>query len=164
LRWLPAASLVSFLHYLSSIPGLHIVPKRWLPLWLHKLLAPYTWKFGGTGFFSYAVSLHPEFVVRKAGHFGAYALLGAAVYFAVRRKWLAVGLTAGLAILDEVHQGMVPGRDCRFWDIVLDSVAGYAGVVLYRHWEQPSPGDSGNSRADGPYTEPQSRKESQGGN
>lgn len=136
LRWLPAVSWVSFLYYLSSIPALHVLPKRWLPLWLEKLLASYTLKIGTTGFFSYALSLHPEFVVRKLGHFFAFALLGVSVYFAVRRKWIAVVLTIGLAVLDEVHQGMVPGRDCRFWDMVLDSVAGVCGVAVYRKWER----------------------------
>ena len=136
LRWLPATGLVSILYYLSSIPALHVVPKRWLPLWLDELLASYSLKIGTSGFFSYGLSLHPEFVVRKLGHFFAFALLGASVYFAVRRKWVAIVLTIGLAVLDEVHQGMVPGRDCRFWDMVLDSVAAVYGVVVCRWWER----------------------------
>lgn len=136
LRWLPAAGLLSFLFYLSSIPALHIVPKRWLPLWLDELLKSYTLKIGTNGFFSYALTLHPEFVVRKLGHFFAFALLGATVYFAVRSKRTAIVLTILFAILDEVHQGMVPGRDCRFWDMVLDSVAAICGVAAYRYWER----------------------------
>jgi VanZ family protein len=136
LRWLPAAALVSFLYHLSSVPGLRIVPKRWLPVWLDKLLASYTLKIGTSGFFSYALSLQPEFVVRKLGHFFAFALLGASVYFAMRSKRAAIALTILLAVLDEVHQGLVPGRDCRFWDMVLDSVAGICGVAVYRYWEK----------------------------
>jgi VanZ family protein len=136
LRWLPAASLVSFLYHLSSTPGLRILPKRWLPVWLDKLLASYSLKIGTSGFFSYALSLQPEFVVRKLGHFFAFALLGASVYFAVRSKRTAIVLTILLAVLDEVHQGLVPGRDCRFWDMVLDSVAGVCGVAAYRYWER----------------------------
>ena len=134
LRWLPAVSLVSFLYYLSSIPGLRVVPKHWLPLWLDKLLASYTLKIGTSGFFSYALSLQPEFVMRKLGHFFAFALLGAAVYFAVRSKRTALILAILFAVLDEVHQGMTPGRDCRFWDIVLDSAAIICGVAAYRRF------------------------------
>lgn len=134
LRWLPAVSLISFLYYLSSMPGLRVVPKRWLPLWLDKLLASYTWKIGTSGFFSYALSLHPEFVVRKLGHFFAFALLGASVYFAIRSKRTAIVLAILFAVFDEVHQGTVPGRDCRFWDMVLDSVAVLCGVTVYRRF------------------------------
>jgi VanZ family protein len=136
LRWLPAASLVSFLYHLSSTPGLRILPKRWLPVWLDKLLASYSLKIGTSGFFSYALSLQPEFVVRKLGHFFAFALLGGSVYFAVRSKRKAIVLTILLAVLDEVHQGLVPGRDCRFWDMVLDSVAGVCGVTAYIYLER----------------------------
>ena len=139
LRWLPAVSLASFLYYLSSMPGLRVVPKRWLPLWLDKLLASYTLKIGTSGFFSYTLSLQPEFVVRKLGHFGAFALLGATVYFAVRSKRTAIILAILFAVLDEVHQGMTPGRDCRFWDIVLDSAAVICGVAAYQRFSIGTP-------------------------
>lgn len=129
-RWLPAAIILSFIYYLSSKPSLHVVSKSWLPLWLDQRLAAYSIKIGTTGFFSYTLSLQPEFIVRKLGHFAVFGLLGAAFFFAMKSKHKAVLLTVLMAVLDEVHQGFIPGRDCRFWDIVIDSAGAFCGVSV----------------------------------
>lgn len=130
LRWLPAVGIVAAANHLSAIPQLRVVPDSWLPLWLVKRLAAYSLKIGTSGFFSYTLSLQPEFIVRKLGHFGLFSLLGAAVCFAARSKRTAVLLAVSFAVLDEVHQSFTPGRECRFGDILLDSAAVVCGVLI----------------------------------
>ena len=129
-RWLPVGILLSFINYLSSRPSLHVVPSSWLPLWLEQKLAAYAIKIGTTGFWSYTLTLQPEFVVRKFGHFLVFGLLGEAFFFALKSKRLGFLLAVLMAVLDEVHQGFVPGRDCRFWDIIVDSAGAYFGASI----------------------------------
>ena len=130
LRWLPAVGIVAAANHLSAIPQLRVVPDNWLPLWLVRRLAAYALKIGTTGFFSYTLSLQPDFIVRKAGHFGLFGLLGAAVCFASRSKWTAVLLAISFAVLDEVHHSFTPGRECRFGDILLDAAAVVCGTLI----------------------------------
>jgi len=131
-RWLPALAIVVILYYLSSQPVLVVVPKSWVPLWLEQKLSAYSVRIGTRGFFSYALSLQPEFVVRKLGHFTVFALLGASLYFATWSRRLAIALAMVLAGLDELHQGLVPGRDARLGDILIDSAGALCGILLLR--------------------------------
>ena len=133
-RWLPLISLISVLSYLSSIPKLRIIQKDIFPGWMTKELASYSIAIGTNGFFSYTITLHPEFVVRKLGHFAAFGLLGAFAYFALGSKRASIVFAIALAILDEVHQGFIPGRGARFWDIVLDSTGAISGILAMQRW------------------------------
>lgn len=135
-RWLPLGIMVSILYYCSSIPGLRVVPKHWLPAWLNERLAAYSWNIGGSGFFAYTLSLQPEFVLRKLAHVGAFMLVGICAYLAVRSRSKAILLAVTMALTDELHQAFVPGRDCRLGDIVLDSLAAVVAVFSYCYFKQ----------------------------
>ena len=82
-----------------------------------------------------------DFVVRKVGHaavFGILALLawravGMTTVWRQPRTWaVALGLTVGYAITDELHQGFVAGRHPSLVDAVIDSLGALVaiGIVL----------------------------------
>jgi VanZ family protein len=84
-----------------------------------------------------------ELVIRKAGHFSEYALLGAALLLhirqiqkrvIVRHPWLWTwGVGTLYAVSDEFHQGFVAGRAPSATDVLIDScgvVAGAAALLL----------------------------------
>ena len=80
--------------------------------------------------------------LRKAGHVVGYAMLGILLLrgfwmtFASRSEWIRLlpvfawlG-TAVVATLDEWHQSHIPSRTGTPWDVLLDSTAGLAALVL----------------------------------
>jgi VanZ family protein len=80
--------------------------------------------------------------LRKAGHVVGYAILGLLLLrgfwmtFANRRQWIRflpvfawLG-TALVATMDEGHQSYSPSRSGTPWDVLLDSTAGLAALVL----------------------------------
>lgn len=80
------------------------------------------------------------FIVRKSAHFIEYAVLGYAAAFGFAHslgcgKSKTVGISAALsalyAVTDELHQLMVPGRACQLRDMVIDSLGGLTGALLY---------------------------------
>lgn len=92
---------------------------------------------GVLGLFGYDILNSPmalsallSFLVRKAAHMGVFFVLAGLLYWALRgvrprlRAGLALGLCAGLAALDELHQLFVPGRSGRWQDVVIDSLGG----------------------------------------
>jgi VanZ family protein len=83
-------------------------------------------------------------LVRKAAHFGEYAVLG---FFAgrafftsshqfVRRNWFrwSILLIAVYALLDEYHQSFVPSRTASVYDSLIDTAGGLAALVIYAAW------------------------------
>lgn len=85
-----------------------------------------------------AVLSRLSFFIRKSAHFTEYFILGALFYLAFRlqkmkeRKKVLLSLSFSLlyAISDEVHQAFVPGRACRFTDVLIDLCGITAGVCL----------------------------------
>lgn len=79
-----------------------------------------------------------QLVIRKAAHMTEYALLAVLLYFhfsyyPVTKKQmllLVLGITAGYAATDELHQIFVPGRAGRFSDICIDSLGGALGILF----------------------------------
>lgn len=81
-----------------------------------------------------------DFVIRKVGHMGIFGTLALLVWRAAaingwRRSWVwAIVLSIAFAATDELHQGLVPGREAALSDLAIDmlgvllSVAG--GLVL----------------------------------
>ena len=71
-----------------------------------------------------------------------YLLSAASVFFlalAIRRVWLAAGVTAGLGILIEIVQLWVPGRSSTWMDLGLDLagvLTGVCVVYIYRYFER----------------------------
>ena len=119
------------MYFISDLPNLHLLRAEQIPLWLKKFGAKYTINFGTTGFFSYTLSLYPEYVLRKIGHIIAFGTLGVAFYWATAYSaaW-AVALTAVAAAADEWHQSFVAGRNNRLGDIVLDTLAAIVFIVI----------------------------------
>ena len=98
---------------------------RWIAGWLpHGLIS-----FG---------TLHT--LVRKAAHFGEYALFGQAIMCLLTsffpRKYpfitggVAIGLCAAYAALDELHQKFVAGRGPALADVGIDSLGALTGILL----------------------------------
>jgi VanZ family protein len=80
-----------------------------------------------------------DFVIRKVGHFAAYAVLGALVAWALgmptgdrRRAAVAIALVCGYAVTDELHQALVPGRHASPVDVAIDTLGGGVGLVAFR--------------------------------
>lgn len=78
------------------------------------------------------------FLTRKAAHTVAYAILGVLTYNVLWQQGLSlrVRLGASIAIVvlyavsDELHQLYTPGRSSELRDVIIDSVAGIAGLLL----------------------------------
>ncbi|MBP2628363.1 MAG: VanZ family protein [Firmicutes bacterium] len=132
-RWLIVMSIILIIFCLSDIPDLHIIREDQLPLWLKQLSNKYTVRFGTTGYFSYVLSLHPDYVLHKVGHIIAFGTLGVSIYWAAgySATW-AVALTAMAAAWDEWHQSFVPGRSSRFGDVVLDTLAAMIFILIVK--------------------------------
>lgn len=133
-RWLMVVSIIVTIYYLSDIHNLHLIREDQLPLWLKNLGNKYIIKFGTMGYFSYMISLHPDYILHKVGHIMAFGTLGAVIYWAggyFSVRW-AIFLTALAAALDEWHQYYVPGRSSRFGDVVLDTLAAIIFIVIVK--------------------------------
>ena len=81
--------------------------------------------------------------LRKAGHAFVYAVLGILLLRALaptarrpgrRLGALAVALAALYAVTDEFHQSLVPGREPRVSDVLIDIVGASLGVALLARW------------------------------
>ncbi len=81
-----------------------------------------------------------NFIVRKVAHFALYFLLGLTIINALTVSGVVMSrsVIAGLllcilfAFSDELHQMLIPGRDARWQDVLIDSLGAFAGIILYR--------------------------------
>lgn len=81
-----------------------------------------------------------SFLVRKAGHFTEFLILGALVITlastfkisAVFRVIIAVLFCALYAFSDELHQFFVAGRDMRVFDMGIDTIGAAFGALIFR--------------------------------
>ena len=126
-------SVIGIIYFLSDIPDLHLIREEQMPIWLKQLANKYTVKLGTTGYFSYVLSLEPDFILHKIGHIIAFGTLGLSIYWATAYSvtW-AVTLTAIAAACDEWHQYFVLGRSSRFGDVVLDTLAALIFVLVVK--------------------------------
>lgn len=122
---------------LSAIPNLHFITDADLPIWLKKLVYLKVIKIGQSGFFSYTLSLHPDFILHKLGHIIIYGVLGSALFFATNQsaRWSSL-IVLAFACSDELHQSYVMGRSARFGDIVLDTMAAIGAILLIRRFNR----------------------------
>lgn len=104
---------------------------EWLPPEWQQFIAQHVLQIGTSGFFSYQISLHPDFVLHKIGHTVFFGMLGLFFYFALRVKRTAILLVFLFAAIDEGHQFFVAGRSARLGDIVLDTLAGILFIGLW---------------------------------
>jgi VanZ family protein len=77
-----------------------------------------------------------DLVLRKLAHVSEYALLGLLLARAVRRPALAVGLAAGYAVTEEIHQTFVEGRHGAPLDVAIDTVGALVGVLVWSRWSR----------------------------
>lgn len=80
--------------------------------------------------------------VRKTAHFSLYALLGFVIYNVkykeVEKENVKFSFFTGVvyAVLDELHQILVPGRAGRLYDILIDSLGVITGILIYILFER----------------------------
>lgn len=81
-------------------------------------------------------------LVHNAMHVVVFGLLAAALWFAAgrpdrgddRRAWVGALVTAvAYGVVDELHQSLVPGRECSLADIGSDAFGAALAVALVRH-------------------------------
>ena len=130
LAGISALALMALLYWLSGISNLVYFQEAPLPEWAAWLVEHFRIAWGSGGYFSYGFNFHPDYLLHKAGHITLYGLMGLSLYFATGRslRWTLL-LVAGFAFSDEWHQSLVPGRDGRFFDVILDTVS--AGVAVW---------------------------------
>jgi VanZ family protein len=99
--------------------------------------------FGNIDFYKFLVFHH---YLRKTGHVVGYGMLsllmlrGWRMTFGRVDAWLLRAAllswlgTATVAALDEWHQSYIPSRTGTVWDVLLDSVAGVAFLVIACVW------------------------------
>jgi hypothetical protein len=126
---------MGLLYWLSSISNLTFFQKTQLPAWVAWLVENFRFAWGPGGFFSYGFSLHPDNLIHKAGHITLYGLLGSCLYVATGRslRWTLFIVTV-YAFSDEWHQSLVPGRDARFFDVVLDVLSAWVFVRVLKRY------------------------------
>ena len=123
-------ALMLVIYLFSSIPYLSFFHGKLPPYlqWLNR----YSVHLGSTGFFSYIITLNPDFIIHKLGHFTLYGLLGLMLYMATGRSaFKAVLIVVLFAVGDEVHQGFVIGRSSRLGDIILDTASASFFILLF---------------------------------
>lgn len=109
LRWLPALAWMAVIFLLSSQGGLRV-----------------------------SEDVGTEKPIRIVAHLATFALLAGLLVFAIcgrrapsgRAVVGAVGLTLLYALSDELHQALVPGRNGRLDDVVIDLAGAVAGAAL----------------------------------
>jgi len=74
-----------------------------------------------------------SFIVRKTAHFTIYAVLGFLVsgIFRERKNFYALSVCFLYACTDEIHQYFVPGRACRFTDVIIDTAGAFCGIIIF---------------------------------
>lgn len=127
-----AVCLMGLIYWLSSISDLSFFHDTKLPELLAWFINTFRLQWGMGGYFSYGFSFHPDNLIHKAGHIVLYGLLGVSLFVAFGRSWRWALLVATLfAFSDEWHQSMVPGRDGRFFDVILDVAASWGFIWMF---------------------------------
>lgn len=112
--------------------------KRWLPvaLWAAVILTTSNDSFSSSHTAGWLAALFghalPELVnhtLRKLAHVIGYGILGVLAWRADRRALVFLGVTAFVAIVDEIHQSTTALRGGSPWDVLLD--LGGAALAVY---------------------------------
>jgi len=87
-----------------------------------------------------------HFAIRKLGHWSGYGSFALATYFALRkdrwRDWdwgkalIALAIVLALALGDEFHQSLTPGRTGCLQDSFLDLFGGCCALALLALWNR----------------------------
>ena len=128
-------SCQGFFRYLPSGSQLLAGLLRWVPviLWATGIFIFSSRRYP-LGAISHSSQRRP---IGQLAHIGEYAGLAALLYRALaaeRREsqtfWIALGGTFSYAVLDEIHQGFVPGRICSLLDVGFDLVGALVALGL----------------------------------
>ncbi len=112
--------------------------KLWLPVivWAAIILSASSDHFSSTQsqgwlfwLFGREVPYELHVAIRKLGHIVAYGILGALAWRADRRMTVAIAIALLVAVTDEVRQSMSVSRTGTPWDVLLDGVGGWLGIV-----------------------------------
>ena len=100
-------------------------------------------------FFPHITSQRVElihFLVRKAGHFSEYAILGflaaraisTSRHYLFRARWFVASLVlvSLYALLDEYHQSFVPSRTASIYDSMIDVAGGLTALLVVALWKR----------------------------
>ena len=68
--------------------------------------------------------------LRKLGHVVGYGILGILARRADRRVLLAIGIALLVAIVDETRQSMTLTRTGSPWDVLLDGLSAWLGILV----------------------------------
>jgi len=77
--------------------------------------------------------------VRKTAHFLEYFILGALAFWVATmferiklfgQSVIAFAICVVYAVSDEIHQYFVPGRACRFGDVLIDSFGSFLAIII----------------------------------
>ncbi|MEJ2110884.1 MAG: VanZ family protein [Acidobacteriota bacterium] len=109
LRWGPALAVMGIIFFASSTSGSDIPDLGFL-----------------------------DFATKKGGHLLGYALLGAALLYALKRSnpvsrsgiFKALISAALYAAFDEWHQSFTPGRNPSFQDVCIDIAGSILGIAI----------------------------------
>ena len=81
-----------------------------------------------------------QFVLRKTAHFSVYLVLGILCVTALLytpkptrmafKAALAIAISAGYAVTDELHQSFVAGRAARAFDVGIDTAGACCGMII----------------------------------
>jgi VanZ family protein len=81
-------------------------------------------------------------LTRKAAHVTEYAVLSGLWFVALTRErglprrraaWIALVVAVGWAILDELHQAIVPSRTASAMDVAIDALGAFAAAMVGRY-------------------------------
>lgn len=80
-----------------------------------------------------------ETIIRKTAHFTVYLILGMltlnSFFRIIKNKKKSVLLSflfsCFYAVSDEIHQVFVPGRACRLYDVLIDSIGAFVGIIIF---------------------------------
>ena len=108
--WLPPIFWMGLIYFLSSFHKLQASPVGW-----------------------------QDFIIRKAAHFLEYAILFVLYYRGFKNTskmnfrrifFLSLLLTVSYALTDEYHQTFVSGRTGRLFDLGVDSLGAFFGLIF----------------------------------
>lgn len=73
-----------------------------------------------------------DFVLRKLGHISVFAVLMIFWKLNTKNTMVAAVLTLAYAMIDELHQSVVPGRNGTAIDVLIDCVGIFVGLWVYK--------------------------------
>jgi VanZ family protein len=73
-----------------------------------------------------------RFLILKTFHLIEYAVLYVLIYFATNSTKKSIPFAYFYALSDEYHQSLVPGREGRFTDTLIDLIGIFIGVIFIK--------------------------------